>query len=73
MAEEEAAEDKRLELTLGELCKTLVSVCTSGTLCTTLPVFEDAKAQSLSASARSRSRTWKSGNGTAKNIPLAPW
>ncbi|EKX32021.1 hypothetical protein GUITHDRAFT_156432 [Guillardia theta CCMP2712] len=31
----------RLELTLGELCKTLVGTCTSGTLCTTLPVRED--------------------------------
>lgn len=31
----------RLELTLGELCKTLVSTCRSGTLCTTLPIRED--------------------------------
>lgn len=40
-------EEGRLELTLGELCKTLVSVCTSGTLCTTLPVFEDAQGSVL--------------------------
>jgi len=31
----------RLELTLGELCKTLVTTCRSGTLCTTLPIRED--------------------------------
>jgi len=36
-------EEERLELTLGERAKTLVSVCTAGTLCTTLPVFEDAQ------------------------------
>lgn len=35
---DDGKEEGRLELTLGELCKTLVSVCTSGTLCTTLPV-----------------------------------
>lgn len=44
---EESEEKGRLELTLGELCKTLVSVCTSGTLCTTLPVFEDAQGEVL--------------------------
>jgi len=31
----------RLELTLGELVKTLVSACKSGTFCTTLPLRED--------------------------------
>ena len=35
------ADAPRLELTLGELVKTLVSVCKSGTLCTTLPLRED--------------------------------
>lgn len=43
----EGEEEGRLELTLGELCKTLVTVCTSGTLCTTLPVFEDAQGEVL--------------------------
>ena len=38
----EGEEEGRLELTLGELCKTLVTVCTSGTLCTTLPVRPSA-------------------------------
>ena len=36
-----AAETARLELTLGELVKTLVTVCKTGTLCTTLPLRED--------------------------------
>jgi hypothetical protein len=44
----EAAEERRLELTLGELCKTLVSVCTSGTLCTTLPVCSRSRPRSRS-------------------------
>uniref|UniRef100_A0A7S0YXK3 CREG-like beta-barrel domain-containing protein n=1 Tax=Hemiselmis tepida TaxID=464990 RepID=A0A7S0YXK3_9CRYP len=35
------SEDKRLELTLGELVKTLVSTCKIGTLATTLPLRED--------------------------------
>jgi len=47
MSSETEVEERRLELTLGELCKTLVSVCTSGTLCTTLPVFEDAQGSVL--------------------------
>ena len=44
----QAAEERRLELTLGELCKTLVSVCTSGTLCTTLPVCSRSRPRSCS-------------------------
>ena len=40
-------EKGRLELTLGELCKTLAAVCTAGTLCTTLPVYEDTQGNVL--------------------------
>jgi hypothetical protein len=35
------ATEKRLELTLGELVKTLVTTCKIGTLCTTMPLRED--------------------------------
>jgi len=31
----------RLELTLGELCKTLVATSQYGTMCSTLPIRED--------------------------------
>mmetsp|Transcript_12214 Transcript_12214/g.19189 ORF Transcript_12214/g.19189 Transcript_12214/m.19189 type:complete len:264 (+) Transcript_12214:82-873(+) len=39
--DQEAEGGVRLELTLGELCKTLVQTCKTGTLCTTLPIRED--------------------------------